>query len=48
MPLFLLWKGILSVLIQSPQARYILGPLTIGSDYKQVTSSWNSSGATTG
>ena len=34
MPLFLLWKGILSVLIQSPQARYILGPVTISSDYK--------------
>ncbi len=34
MPLFLLWKGILSVLIQSPQARYIMGPVTISSDYK--------------
>ena len=37
MPLFLLWKGILSVLIQSPQARYILGPVTISSDYKRVS-----------
>ncbi|MGB1073248.1 MAG: lysophospholipid acyltransferase family protein [Flavobacteriales bacterium] len=39
MPLFLLWKGILSVLIQSPQARYILGPVTISSDYKLVSRS---------
>ena len=37
MPLFLLWKGILSVLIQSQQARYILGPVTISSDYKQFS-----------
>jgi len=39
MPLFLLWKGILSVLLRSPEARYILGPVTISSDYKQFSRS---------
>jgi len=37
MPLFLLWKGILTVLLQSPQARYILGPVTISSDYQRFS-----------
>lgn len=37
MPLFLLWKGILSVLVQSPEARYILGPVTISSDYQRFS-----------
>ena len=37
MPLFLLWKGILSFLIQSPEARYILGPVTISSDYQRYS-----------
>ncbi len=37
MPLFLLWKGILTVLIQSPEARYILGPVTISSDYQKFS-----------
>lgn len=37
MPLFLLWKGILTVLLQSPEARYILGPVTISSDYQRFS-----------
>ena len=37
MPLFLLWKGILTVLVQSPEARYILGPVTISSDYQRFS-----------
>ena len=36
-PLFLLWKGILTVLLQSPEARYILGPVTISSDYQRFS-----------
>ena len=39
MPLFLLWKGILTVLLQSPEARYILGPVTISSDYQRFSRS---------
>lgn len=39
MPLFLLWKGILAVLMRSGEARYILGPVTISSDYKQFSRS---------
>lgn len=37
MPLFLLWKGILTVLVQSPEARYIIGPVTISSDYQRFS-----------
>ena len=37
MPLFLLWKGILSVLVRSPEARYVLGPVTISSDYSRYS-----------
>ncbi len=37
MPLFLLWKGILTVLIRSSEARYILGPVTISSDYQRFS-----------
>lgn len=36
-PLFLLWKGILSVLVRSPEARYVLGPVTISSDYTRFS-----------
>lgn len=39
MPLFLLWKGILAVLMRSSEARYVLGPVTISSDYKQFSRS---------
>ncbi|MCH1574949.1 MAG: lysophospholipid acyltransferase family protein [Flavobacteriales bacterium] len=39
MPLFLLWKGILAVLLKSNEARYVLGPVTISSDYKQFSRS---------
>ena len=37
MPLFLLWKGILSVLVRSPEARYVLGPVTVSSDYSRYS-----------
>ena len=41
MPLFLLWKGIHKSVGADPipQARYILGPVTISSDYKRVSRS---------
>lgn len=39
MPLFLLWKGILHVLIGAPEARYILGPVSISSDYTKFSRS---------
>ena len=37
MPLFLLWKGILTALLQAPEARYILGPVSISSDYQKFS-----------
>lgn len=37
MPLFLLWKGILVVLITSPDYRYIIGPVTISGSYHEVS-----------
>ena len=37
MPLFLLWKGILAVLLKSNEARYVIGPVTISSDYSQFS-----------
>lgn len=37
LPLFLLWKGILVVLITSPEYRYILGPVTISGSYQEVS-----------
>ena len=36
MPLFLLWKGILAVLMRSSEARYVLGPVTISSDLQAI------------
>lgn len=39
MPLFLLWKGILTILVRAPQARYVLGPVTISSDYQKFSRS---------
>lgn len=37
MPLFLLWKGILAVLITSPEYRYVIGPVTISGSYKDIS-----------
>ncbi len=37
LPLFLLWKGILVVLISSPEYRYIMGPVTISGSYQEVS-----------
>ncbi|MCH2199161.1 MAG: lysophospholipid acyltransferase family protein [Flavobacteriales bacterium] len=37
MPLFLLWKGILVVLIKESKHRYILGPVTISGTYQEVS-----------
>jgi putative hemolysin len=37
MPLFLLWKGIVWVLMRSPEARYVIGPVTISSDYQKIS-----------
>ena len=37
LPLFLLWKGILAVLIQQPQFRYILGPVSISRKYSDLS-----------
>jgi putative hemolysin len=37
MPLFLLWKGIVWILMRSPEARYVIGPVTISSDYQKIS-----------
>lgn len=37
MPLFLLWKGILALLITSPEYRYVIGPVTISGSYQEVS-----------
>ena len=37
LPLFLLWKGILVVLITSSEYRYILGPVTISGSYQEIS-----------
>lgn len=34
LPLFLLWKGILTVAVKEPKYRYFLGPVTISGNYK--------------
>lgn len=39
LPLFLLWKGILSVLITEPDARYVIGPVTISGSYQELSKS---------
>ncbi|MBN8578383.1 MAG: lysophospholipid acyltransferase family protein [Cytophagales bacterium] len=39
MPLFMLWRGILSVLINNPDHRYIIGPVSISNYYSQVSKS---------
>ena len=37
LPLFLLWRGILSVLIQHPEYNYIIGPVSISNYYSKVS-----------
>lgn len=37
MPLFLLWKGVLSQLVTHPQGRYVLGPVTISNQYNPLS-----------
>ncbi|MCB0737424.1 MAG: lysophospholipid acyltransferase family protein, partial [Bacteroidetes bacterium] len=37
MPLFILWRGILHFLIQNPQYRYIIGPVTISNEYSGLS-----------
>lgn len=39
LPLFLLWKGILSLLIQNPEYKYIIGPVSISNYYSNVSKS---------
>ncbi|HPI05683.1 MAG TPA: GNAT family N-acyltransferase [Saprospiraceae bacterium] len=36
LPLFLLWKGILAFLLQHPQYRYILGPVSISRQFSDL------------
>ena len=37
LPLFLLWKGILFFLLQNPQYRYLVGPVSISSNYTEAS-----------
>lgn len=37
LPLFLLWKGILAFLMQNPQYRYILGPVSISRQFSDIS-----------
>jgi len=37
LPLFLLWKGILAVLIKNSAYRYLIGPVSISNDYSVVS-----------
>ncbi len=37
LPLYLLWKGILVVLVTAPELRYIIGPVTISGSYQEVS-----------
>lgn len=37
LPLFLLWKGILHFLLEHPQYRYLLGPVSISKYYSEVS-----------
>lgn len=38
-PLFLLWKGILNLLVKHPEYRYILGPVSISDSYTPLSKS---------
>jgi putative hemolysin len=37
LPLFLLWKGILSCMLAHPEYRYIIGPVSISSNYQEIS-----------
>jgi putative hemolysin len=37
LPLFLLWRGILAFLLQNPQYKYLLGPLSISKMYSDIS-----------
>jgi putative hemolysin len=39
LPLFLLWRGILAVLINNPQYSYIIGPVSISNYYSHISKS---------
>lgn len=39
LPLFLLWKGILKYLIDNPQYRYLVGPVSISNTFSQFSKS---------
>jgi len=39
LPLFLLWRGILLFLLQNPQYRYLIGPVSISKYYSEVSKS---------
>lgn len=38
-PLFLLWKGILYVLLKNPEYRYLIGPVSISNSYSKLSKS---------
>lgn len=37
LPLFLLWKGILYLLLKNPEYRYLIGPVSISNEYSELT-----------
>ncbi|MCB9186864.1 MAG: GNAT family N-acetyltransferase [Flavobacteriales bacterium] len=37
LPLFLLWKGILSVILKHREYRYLIGPVSISNDYSTIS-----------
>jgi len=37
LPLFLLWKGILYLLLKNPNYRYLLGPVSISNEFKPIS-----------
>jgi putative hemolysin len=39
MPLFLLWKGLLTVLLQNTDYRYLIGPVSISNDFSSFSKS---------
>ncbi|MDP3467421.1 MAG: GNAT family N-acyltransferase [Daejeonella sp.] len=39
LPLFLLWKGILKYLIENPQYRYLIGPVSISNNFSRLSKS---------
>jgi putative hemolysin len=39
LPLFLLWRGILSTLIKNPDYKYLIGPVSISNDYSKMSRS---------